>query len=330
MYPLPSNPPDSFSTADPLFPSSHLFSARVSEHFDGAPGRPMGSYVMALAVQAMLHVCKESYPDPISLHVDFFNGVVGGSEVVIRVTENKRGKRLVFLEAMMVTRPKKAGERGVKVLGCQGIFGTLPEIGLKQALIKEMDVQQEMHRLGESENPYRYMFPGRPPVKGPVDKELVHRDNATWMGSHPQRTRTADKLANEAAKRGQVVSLDVNEGQQWVSHPDGREMDCLSAVFWSDGLPFNYGLRNWTGASIGRPFCQASTLSLSLHFFARPSGKLMRRSFLAGVMNEDESDGRLTDWEVKLWDERGATVVCLARQTALMMPVKGGGFKPKF
>ena len=292
-----------------------VYTARLSTGFDGEPGRPIGSYVLCVALKAMLaHSAQLGFPDIISLHTDFYTSAPGGSNVEIRLTERRRGRNYLFMDAVLVLADETV------VIGCHGVFGTLPDDGSAQALVKRHQKWDSLPPVEACVDPFPRYFPARP--RREPDTGDVSVGESTAVRADPVALQNAIDAGLRSAEIDKVVApLDIHEGQQWVLHPDGRPADQLTAAFFADAPPLNLILRSRGAVKLGGFARIPTTVSLSIHFFSRPCGKLMRREIEVGVVNDEARDG-VSDWEVRLWDEKAERIVCVGRQVAHSMIVK--------
>lgn len=118
----------------------------------------------------------------------------------------------------------------------------------------------------------------------------------------------------------QVVPL--NEGGHYIYHSDFRPHDAASVMYSADMVPVEHlliGLRDIQNT--GECYL-ATSLSLQLQFYSRPSSSVLRRMLIGGA-HVSHNDAGIADAEVLLWDDRTEQLVAAGRQTLHQMKVPG-------
>lgn len=298
-----------------------IYVARISTGFEGAPGRPIGSYITAVALKCMELYCKPlGYTDPISLHADFFASPPLASIAHIVLKETKRGKNYIFLNGDVTIREKDGSEK--VYVACHGIFGILPEASAPQRLQEKHKRREPVPPLEACADPFPLIFGDRPrlPLKD-GDPPLTE---ATFQLGDPAKFQQAYRVA----QTGDLDALfELDNGQEWVGHPDGRPVDVFSATFFADGPPLNMLMLSQLEAKeSGKAERAPSTLTLQIQYFAKPSGYKMRRTTAGGLIGEKGADA-IGDVESFIWDETGEKMLVLSRQTVHIADLGHGGKK---
>lgn len=272
----PSQPADAPATK---------YRAVLSTGWIGGNNRLIGSYVYCTALRAMLaYSAPHGYPDPISLHTDFYSSAPGGSTVEIVLTERKRGKSYLFLNADMYLLPsadkpllsatlskKPIETKGpVPVISCHGVFGVLPTHGI-QKLATHYKPVCELPPPDQCVDPYRALAYSRPDTihRDPKDTSINIRDTVVQLAS-PAIIEPLYRKAEAVIKEGKEDNiLDLaSELEQWFGMKDGRKADALQVAYACDMLPVNYVLQVcWAQRSGFLPFFQVTVAPL---FFIGP------------------------------------------------------------
>jgi hypothetical protein len=119
--------------------------------------------------------------------------------------------------------------------------------------------------------------------------------------------------------------MERTTGPTWMFHQDKRPVDAISLCFFADQPPpSNVVFLNRARPKKGLPVLMPSTVSLSIHFHARPEGLRIINHCHAGVVSLGQTEGK-NDNEILLWDETGM-LVASSRQIVhvVAMENKGG------
>ncbi|KAI9024517.1 thioesterase-like superfamily-domain-containing protein [Hyaloraphidium curvatum] len=326
------------------------FRGAMSSGWIGGNGRLIGSYVYCFALRCMLaYTAPLGYPDPVSLHTDFYASAPAGAEVEVVLKERKRGKSYVFVDAELLVLPPKDGKElvsatlskkplkaagPVPIVGCHGVFGNLlPEGEGRQVVTTRYKAPSVIPPFDQCVDPYRLLAYSRPDTihRQPSDTAINVRDTVVQR-SDPAALIKAFKKAEAEIKGGSATSvLDYGEAEQWVSMSDSRPNDALSIAYYCDMLPPNYVLQERLERARYGVRKLPTTISLSIHFYSLPKTVLLRRSVVASLFSAGRGGAGLSDFEICLWDESGEHVVALARQTVhlLEIPDRKAGSKAK-
>ena len=77
------------------------YGVRISTGFTGVPGRPIGRYLLSIALRVHMHAAGADHPEPLALHVNFFSSPPPGSWVEVELFERRKGRSLLFMDAHM-------------------------------------------------------------------------------------------------------------------------------------------------------------------------------------------------------------------------------------
>lgn len=291
------------------------YRCRISTGFTGVPGRPIGSYVLACALRCMLHYAGPQYPDVQALHANFYSSPPAGSVVDVQLVERRKGKMLYFMEAhVTLPRPGKPAE---PVISAQGVFGVFPK-GKNQLLHKRFKAPPPMRPASECRNVWEAII-GPTYKRPPYEPGDVDRDVAVAMLADPDTIKWAQSAPKD------IDPMDRSTGLVWMFHPDGRLPDSISLCFFADQPPpSNYIALNRDRPKKGLPVLMPSTVSLSIHFHAKPTTSKIINFCNSGCVTLDDTFGK-NDNEIILWDESGRLVASSRQIVHLVSMEKPGG-----
>lgn len=262
----------------------------------------MGSYVLCIALRCILHAVGDSHPDPLALHCQFFASPPLGSTVEIRVTERRKGRALAFVDAEVLLPPsdKKGGPAQAQI-AAHAVLGKLPPPSA-QVLTPRFQPPAQFPPPPENCIPMNpFLFPGLPLPKDTDEDPSFYR-SMNFLGDPTTMTLAS---SNEPFPPDNVQPELNSLGPLWIFHPDGRKPDVHTLTFVTDfPAPFNLVQMNRSRPAQGLAALAPSTVSLSVHFHAHPTGQKLVHSSAAGIIGFGQDEFK-HDVEYQVWDETG-------------------------